>query len=294
VELKDLTIVIPAFNEAASLPEVVPSLLQFCEENGAKLIVVNDGSSDGSKGVLEGFATHSSLEVIHHKLNRGYGGAIKSGIRAATTALIITMDADGQHRLQDVQALYTCLKTHDADMVVGNRSGQRDASLYRGLGKSLIRWFARLLLPIHIYDINSGMKIYDAALAKRYIALCPDHMAFSDIIAMVFISQRHRVLEIPITVLPRNAGVSTISTMTAIDTVREILNIVILFNPMRVFMPIALFLLGFGIIWELPFLLKGMGVSVGAMLLIVSGLIFLFLGLMAEQLSTIRKALVDK
>lgn len=294
MELKELTIVIPAFNEAASLPDIVPMLLDFCEKSGAKLIVVNDGSLDETKAVMEGFAAHQSLEIIHHKLNRGYGGAIKSGIRAANTAFVLTMDADGQHRLQDVEALYFCLKTHDADMVVGNRSGQRDASFYRGLGKSLIRWFARLLLPMHIYDINSGLKIYDAALAKRYIALCPDHMAFSDIIAMVFISQRHRVLEIPIIVLPRNAGVSTISTMTAIDTVREILNIVILFNPMRVFMPIALFLLGFGIVWEIPFLFKGMGVSVGAMLLIVSGLIFLFLGLMAEQMSTIRKALVDK
>jgi hypothetical protein len=67
-----------------------------------------------------------------------------------------------------------------------------------------------------------------------------------------------------------------------------------LFNPMRVFMPIALFLLVFGIVWELPFLFSGMGVSVGAMLLIVSGLLFFFLGLMTEQLATIRKALIEK
>jgi glycosyltransferase involved in cell wall biosynthesis len=292
--MKDLTIVIPAYNEAGSLPDVMPNLLHFCSSNDVRLIVVNDGSVDATATVLDGFCSQANLTVIHHKLNRGYGGAIKSGIRNVETALVITMDADGQHQLRDVEALYACLKSHDADMVVGNRAGQRDASIYRGMGKSLIRWFARLLLPIHIYDINSGMKIYDAALAKRYIGLCPDHMAFSDIIAMVFISQRHRVLEIPITVLPRHSGVSTISTMTAIDTVREILNIVILFNPMRVFMPISLFLLFFGVIWELPFLFKGMGVSVGAMLLIVSGLIFLFLGLMAEQLSTIRKALVEK
>lgn len=292
--MKDLTIVIPAYNEGGSLPQVLPLVLDFCAENGASLVLVNDGSKDDTRAVLRPFEDHASLKVIHHKLNRGYGGAIKSGILAAETDYVITMDADGQHDLKDVGALYRFIKEHDADMVVGSRIGQPEASVYRGVGKALIRWFARLLLPIHVQDINSGMKIYSTRLAKRYLPLCPDHMAFSDIIAMVFVSQRHLVLEKPITVHPRKAGTSTISTMTAIDTVREILNIVILFNPMRVFMPIATFLLVFGIVWELPFLFKGMGVSVGAMLLIVSGLIFFFLGLMAEQLSTIRKALVEK
>lgn len=292
--MEDLTIIIPAYNEACSLPDVLPLLLDFCERTGASLIVVNDGSTDRTADVLKGFEGNGRLRVIHHKLNRGYGGAIKSGISAADTELVITIDADGQHDLKDVEELHLFIKEHDAEMVVGSRIGQKDASVYRGVGKALIRWFANLLLPMPVKDINSGMKIYDTALAKRYLPLCPDHMAFSDIITMVFVSQRHRVLERAIAIHPRMAGASTINTMTAIDTVREILNIVILFNPMRVFMPIALFLLVFGIVWELPFLFRGMGVSVGAMLLIVSGLLFFFLGLLAEQLSTIRKALVDK
>lgn len=292
--MRDLTIVIPAYNEAQSIPQVLPLVLEFCQTHGTQVVVVNDGSSDESTAVLASFAGNEHLTVIQHKLNRGYGGAIKSGIRAAQTKYVITIDADGQHDLRDVEALYQKAVGADADMVVGSRIGQKEASVYRSMGKSLIRWFANLLLPMPVKDINSGMKLYDAALAKKYLPLCPDHMAFSDIILMVFVSQRHRVLELPITVHPRQGGVSTISTMTAIDTVREILNIVILFNPMRVFMPIATFLLVFGIAWELPFLIRGVGVSVGAMLLIVSGLIFFFLGLIAEQLSTIRKALVDK
>lgn len=292
--MNDLSIVIPAYNEEGSLPAVLPELLGFCRSTGAQLILVNDGSSDGTADILSGMVDEPLLTVVHHKLNRGYGGAIKSGIRACGTDYVITMDADGQHRLEDVEALYIRLKNDDADMVVGDRGLQSDASLYRGIGKRLIRWFARLLLPMPIRDINSGLKIYDAALAKRYLALCPDHMAFSDIILMVFVSQRHRVVEEPIKVRARKAGISTISTMTAIDTVREILNIVILFNPMRVFVPIAVFLFLFGTVWGLPILLRGNGVSVGAMLLLVSSLLFFFLGLLAEQLSTIRKALADR
>ena len=275
--MKDLTIVIPAFNESASLPRLLPMVMEFCKLHEAKLIVVNDGSTDSTAEILNQFALNGTVQVVHHKLNKGYGAAIKSGIRLAITKFVITIDADGQHELSDVQALYSYLVANDADMVVGNRLGQSEASLYRGFGKALIRWFAKLLLPIHIHDINSGMKIYNVELAKRYIPLCPDHMAFSDIIAMVFISQRHLVLEKQITVLARVSGVSTIGTMTAVDTLLEIVNIVMLFNPMRVFMPIALSLLVFGVVWELPFLFRGMGVSVGAMLLIVSGLLFFFL-----------------
>jgi glycosyltransferase involved in cell wall biosynthesis len=294
MEMDDLTIVIPSFNEGESLPLLIKELGSFAQGNGVRVILVDDGSVDDTSQVLRDAILPEQIKVIAHKLNRGYGGAIKSGIRAAQTRFVITMDADGQHDLNDVKRLYAHLKDTDADMVVGSREGQRDASLYRGLGKRLIRWFAKLMMPIHIKDINSGMKVYDARLAKSYLPLCPDHMAYSDIIAMVFISQRHKVLELPITIHERSKGKSTIGTMTAIDTVREILNIVILFNPMRVFMPISLFLLAFGVVWGLPILLRGNGVSVGAMLLLVSALLFFFLGLLAEQLSTIRKGLADR
>ena len=177
----------------------------------------------------------------------------------------------------------------DADMIVGNRNAHGDSSIYRGVGKKLIRWFAKLLLPIRIEDINSGIKIYNAELAKLYIRLCPDHMAYSDIITLVFISQRRLVLEQPVNIKTRMTGASTISTLTAIETVQEILNIVILFNPMRIFFPIALFSCTGALIWGFPILLAGRGVSTGAMLGFMSGLIFFLLGLLAEQLSEIRK-----
>jgi glycosyltransferase involved in cell wall biosynthesis len=292
--LYELTIVVPAYNEGANLPVLIASLHAFCQEHHFHYIIVNDGSNDDSAAILARMQTDNPITAVHHKLNRGYGGAIKSGIREAQSKYVITMDADGQHDLNDVLALYRKAVETDADMVVGSRIGQKEASVYRGIGKSLIRWFANMLLPMPVKDINSGMKLYDTALAKKYLPLCPDHMAFSDIILMVFVSQRHKVVEMPITVHPRKGGVSTISTMTAIDTVREILNIVILFNPMRVFMPIAMFLLVFGVVWGLPILLRGNGVSVGAMLLLVSSLLFFFLGLIAEQLSTIRKSLTDR
>lgn len=291
--MSELTIVIPAYNEEESLRSYVPELIAFCDEHDFALIIVNDGSTDSTGQILDEFSGAACFTPLHHKVNRGYGGAIKTGIVGAETRYVITIDADGQHDLNDVVALLASIKSTGADMIVGSRPAHKDDSLYRSIGKKLIRWFAKLLMPIHIEDLNSGIKIYEADLAKRYIRLCPDHMAFSDVITMVFISKRNLVLEQPVNIKPRKAGVSTISTLTALETVEEILNIVILFNPMRVFLPIALLGILFALVWGIPIVLKGRGVSTGALMSFVSGVLFFCLGLLAEQLSQIRKNSVD-
>jgi glycosyltransferase involved in cell wall biosynthesis len=288
--MNDLTIVIPAYNEEQALSFFLPELINFCRDQGCKLIIVNDGSKDNTRNLLNECAEESFFTPLHHKINRGYGGAIKTGIHAAKTSYVITIDADGQHRLEDVNALYDALRSYDADMVIGQRKKHKE-SRYRKVGKALIHFIATLLMPIPIQDLNSGMKIYRTGLARQYMQLCPDTMAFSDIITLIFINQRHLVQEYPITVVPRTTGESTISTKTAIETVMEILHIVTLFNPMRIFLPPAIFFLLFSAIWGLPILLRGEGISVGTLFLFVTGLIFFFLGLIAEQLALIRKNL---
>jgi glycosyltransferase involved in cell wall biosynthesis len=288
--MKTLSIVIPCYNEAKSLPVVLPELISFVNARDYRLIITNDGSKDDSLKILqEHFANESRCTVVNHKVNRGYGGAIKSGIQKAGTDYVITIDADGQHYLDDVDKLFSLIQQQDADMIVGSRKGQQEASAFRGLGKSLIRGIAKFLMPMNIHDINSGMKIYDTVLAKRYLPLCPDAMAYSDIIALVFINQRHKVGEEPIRIKPRVAGDSTINVKTAYETIMEIINVVILFNPMRVFFPIAVFFTLSGVIWDIQFFSVGLGVSTGAGMLVVSGFIFFMLGLVTEQLSQIRK-----
>ena len=282
-----LTIIIPAYNEAASLDALLSSLLSYCEEKKYKVIVVNDGSTDGTGQILEKYSSHPNFSIIRNKLNKGYGGAIKAAVEAADTDYCITMDADGQHDMKDVEKLYNEIKYSGADMVVGRRNTGR--SYYRSTGKSIIRSVAKLLMPLHIHDLNSGMKTYNTLLAKQYLHLCPNTMAYSDVITLVFISQGHLVKEIPITIHPRTSGKSTINTLTAFETLKQILNIVMLFNPLRIFFPLSvLFILG-SAAWGLPIVLAGRGVSVGAMLGIVTGIFFFFFGLVAEQLSLIRK-----
>ncbi len=287
-----LTIVIPIYNEEGSLPLLLEELLPYCKNKNWKLILVNDGSSDSTKEVLSEYTCNEALKILHHKVNKGYGGALKSGITKVDTKYCITIDADGQHNLNDVETILHAMVEKDADLIVGNRKGNKNVKMYREFGKSIIRLIARIMMPLKIYDINSGMKMYDTKLAQKYIQLCPDSMAFSDTITLIFIYQRNLVLELPIKINYRIAGKSTIGIKTAFETIMEIINIVILFNPMRIFLPLSLSLIIISIIWEIPIFLKGDGISTGALLGFMTGLIFFLLGLIAEQLGNMRRSVI--
>jgi glycosyltransferase involved in cell wall biosynthesis len=289
-----LTIVIPAYNEAEALPATITSTLELCKARRWKLIIVNDGSSDNTSTILDQYKDQPRLKVIHHKINQGYGGALKTGLMAVDTDYAVSFDADGQHQLTDIEKLFGFFLDNDADLVVGCRTGSKHTYWYRELGKWIIRKVAALMMPMPLKDLNSGFKLYRTELVKQYIPLCPNSMAFSDVITLIFLNERHKVLETPIEIHPRVAGSSNINTRTAFETILEILNLVMLLAPLRIFLPVSIvcFLIGLG--WGIPFVISGRGVSVGSMLAIVTALILFTLGLVSEQLSHLRKELLIK
>ena len=304
-EANQLTVIVPAFNEAENLEIILPPLIDLCRQHNWKIIIINDGSRDNTREILESLIHPSTsgepacrtgrrpgeglITVIHHKLNKGYGAAIKSGIEACDTECCITIDADGQHRLEDIERLFGCLISTDADMIVGSRKGVKPVSYSRGIGKIIIRFIAKMLMQVPVKDLNSGMKVYRTELAQKYIHLVPDTMSYSDVITLIFINNRHLVLEEPITITPRLKGKSTIRVETAFQTVMEIINIVILFNPAKIFLPLSAIFMIAGLVVGLPVLIAGHGVSTGSMLGISAGIFFFLLGLVAEQLSALRK-----
>jgi glycosyltransferase involved in cell wall biosynthesis len=285
---KLLTVVIPLYNEGENLSSFAMSAIEFCQTRYWDIVFVNDGSTDDTKKILAELVDQSLVHVVHHKVNRGYGGALKSGISRVVTPYLVTIDGDGQHHLEDVEQIFQLALDSDADMIVGRRDGANVSTVYRTLGKFVIRSFTKILMPLPITDLNSGFKLYRTDLAKRYVTVCPDSMAFSDVITLVFLNERNLVLEHPIQISPRRKGQSTINTYTALETVIQVLNITLMFNPLRVFLPISLFCLLAGLGWGIPIILLGRGVSVGAMLAIVTGLLFFVLGLLASQLSAMR------
>jgi glycosyltransferase involved in cell wall biosynthesis len=289
-----LSVVVPVYNEAASLPSLLAELVPYCRDRNWNLILINDGSNDDTLAILKGYEQNPDIKILHHKVNQGYGGALKTGIQNTESQYVVTIDADGQHSFSDMDELFQFSQEKGADLVVGNRGKQSPSGIYRHIGKWMIRRFASLLMPVHIEDLNSGFKLYQTRLAQRYLDICPDSMAFSDVITLVFINKHHLVLEYPISIKKRASGKSTITTFTAIQTVIEIINITMLFNPFRIFLPLSVLCIGFGFTWGIPILLRARGVSVGSMLAIVTGLLFFFIGLIAEQLSAMRLGMLDR
>ena len=283
-----LTVIIPAYNEGSSLPLLLPGLVAYCSERQWKIIIINDGSRDDTREILGRYSASGNFRTIHHKLNKGYGAALKTGLLACDTEYAVTIDADGQHYLDDIDKLLDCMITRDADLVVGSRRGSESVS-YRGIGKSIIRTLAKVLMTVPIHDLNSGMKVYNTVLVKKYLHLAPDTMAFSDIITLVFINNRHLVLEESIRIRARKFGNSTISLQTAFQTIMEIVNIVILFNPMKIFLPLSLICFIITGLWGTPLLIAGRGLSIGSLLGVIMGILLFLLGLIAEQLSQIRR-----
>ena len=289
-----LTIVLPCYNEAENIPDFFPGLLSFAEQKKFKVIAVNDGSVDKSPELLQGFAEkYPFFTVLSHKRNRGYGGALKTGLNAVDTEFAITIDADGQHRLEDVEKCLACIQETGADLVVGARQNNSSGT-YRTIGKYLIRLFASSLLELPIKDLNSGMKCYRMCETKWYLELCPDTMAFSDVILLLMVNDRKLVVETPIEIVPRTAGESTIGTKTALDTIAEILHLSILLRPMTTFSRLGIMFLLLGTAWSIFTYLNSKTLSSAAVMLIIFAFFCFVLGLLGEQLAQIRRHLARR
>lgn len=290
-----LTLVIPVYNEEAILKTSSQNIINYAAKKNWSVIFVDDGSTDQSYSILKNIDENPQVNILHHKLNRGYGAALKSGLATVSTTFVATMDADGQHRCEDIDRLLECAYNEEADLVIGNRGADFHQNFFRETGKWIIRKIAIALFSYRIQDLNSGMKLYRTSLVQKYLTLCPDSMAFSDVITLIFAYQKHLIREVPISIQPRQHGASTITVWTAAETLLEILNTIVMLNPLKVFGALALIAILSGVMWGAYLIIRfGRGVSVGSMLGIVTGLIFFTIGLLAHQISAMRLEIAIK
>lgn len=286
--MTDLTIIVPAYNEAESLKTFFPELIDFATNHKCRIVLVNDGSTDSTKEVLDTKANEHT-HIITHRVNKGYGAAIKAAIATVETEYCVTLDADGQHDVNDIPVLYAAMKKNEADLIIGSRGSYKGESITRRLGKWTIRQIAKRLITLPIRDLNTGFKMYRTEVVRRYAPLCPNTFAFADVSTLFILNERHLIVEHPIHIRKRATGKSTISILTAITTVNEILNIITLFNPSRIFLPLSgLFILA-SICLGVPFLILGRGLSIAASLLATTGVLCFLIGLLCEQISQLRR-----
>ncbi len=280
---KKVTILIPAFNEAQAIGAVLDRLQANCSNFAQEIIVIDDGSSDETARL----AQKGGACVIRHKHNLGYGASLKTGIRSAKTEFVLTMDADGQHRVEDVLRLWELADAYDHDMIVGQRTSLIHSPFWRMPGKWLLGIMANYLTQRTIPDLNSGLRLIRRDVVLRYLHLCPSGFSFSTTITMALLSRGYSVAYVPIQVEKR-VGKSTVSLSTGLDTIILILRIAALFNPLRLFLPASLLIGVIGLVWAIPYALAGRGISVGSMLAIVTAILLFALGLLCDQISQLR------
>ncbi|MBX3086401.1 MAG: glycosyltransferase family 2 protein [Anaerolineae bacterium] len=279
---KLLTLVIPAFNEAQAIRDVLEDLTAACSAIVQEVIVVDDGSQDNTAELAESVA---GVRVLRHRRNRGYGASLKTGINAATTEYVMTLDGDGQHRAEDVLRLFQ--NAEGSDMVIGQRTALLHSPLWRMPGKWLLTFMANYITRQNIPDLNSGMRLMRREVVRKYMHLCPSGFSFSTTITIALLSRGFAVTYVPITVNKRR-GKSTVSLSTGLQTMILIIRIAALFDPLRIFLPISLVIALIGVLWGIPFALAGNGVSVGAMLAIVTSVLLFALGVICDQIAQLR------
>lgn len=275
-----LSVILPAKNEAEGLRRILPGIL--AEHADAELIVVDDGSTDATAEVAKSFGAR----VVTHLRSLGNGAAIKSGARAAQGDVLVFMDADGQHKPEDIARLLAELNCGN-DMVVGARSAASQASAHRAVANTFYNWLATWMVGQSVGDLTSGFRAVKTALFRKFLYLLPNGFSYPTTITMSFFRAGYAVSYVPIEAPPR-IGKSHIRLFR--DGARFFLiifKIGTLFAPLKLFLPISFAFFSTGCSYYLyTYLSVGRFTNMSALLFITSMLVFL-MGLISEQISAL-------
>ena len=280
-----VTIVMPAFNEEAAIGKTLDKINGLQESqrlNLCECIVVDDGSTD--KTGLE--ASSRGVQVIRHPYNKGYGAAIKTGVRASTGDVVVIIDADGQHDPEDIPRLLEQLDLYD--MVAGQRTGQQGVPYWRRPGKVLLRWILTYLINRKLVDFNCGFRVFRKSYLESILSLMPDGYSFSTTSTICGLRQGLSVGFLSIHCEERK-GKSYVSVVDGFRTLFLIIRLGILFSPLRAFSPIvaALGLVGcYFVVYS--YLVEGHASLKGIMVILAAVITFLF-SLLIDQVSAIRR-----
>lgn len=241
----DVTVVLPVYNESGHLRAEIDRIRAALEASpySFEIVVVDDGSNDGSGEQLRSIA---GIRLIQFKQNRGSGSARKAGTHAARGRVVVWTDADMTYPNDEIPHLVAQLEGFD--QVVGARTTEEGTlKLARVPAKWFIRKLASYLVETKIPDLNSGLRAFRANVAAQYLHLLPAGFSCVTTLTMAFLANGYSVKYIPIEYSER-AGRSKFHWWK--DTKRyvtQVIRMVLSYNPLRVFMPIAVFLTVFGI-----------------------------------------------
>jgi glycosyltransferase involved in cell wall biosynthesis len=279
-EPASVSVVVPAYNEAAAIGDLVSALKKGAPWH--EIIVVDDGSADATGPS----AAAAGAIVVRHPYNKGNGAAVKSGIRRATGDFVLIVDGDGQHPPED--ALRIVSRLGDYDLVIGTRAGATQATQARRTGNAALNWLAGYLTGRNIPDLTSGFRGARRIYLQEFLHLLPNGFSTPTTTTLAFIKAGYNVGFEPIEARQRSGNSHIRLARDGTKFLMIIFKIVTLFSPLRIFLPISLaaFALGAGYaVWTIA---SQHHVTNSSVLLIVLAVIIFLVGLVSEQISALR------
>lgn len=275
-----VTIVLPAFNEGASIGAVVAALRSAAHWHD--VLVIDDGSTDETGTA----AAAAGARVVRHPYNKGNGAAVKTAIRSTTSDWIAIVDADGQHRAEDTRRLVSRLG--EFDLVVGARDPQTQATVGRRLGNAVLNGLASYLTERTIPDLTSGFRAARREYLLEFIHLLPNGFSTPTTTTLAFIKAGYNVAFEPIGALPR-VGTSKIRMGSdGAKFLLILLKVITIFSPLRIFAPISAAAFAIGAVYGAWNYVYHARIPNGAVLLLMFSVIVILVGLVSEQISTLR------
>jgi glycosyltransferase involved in cell wall biosynthesis len=280
--------IVPVFNEEIIIKKVIIDLSEFIQAKFIgryEIIIVNDGSSDKTGDMLEGLNL-DNIRVVGNPYNKGYGSALKLGARRAQGEYLIFYDGDGQHN--PVDALNMINVKADYDMVVGSRQGYKGPA-WRQPGKKILNIVANYLVNFNIPDLNSGMRLVRKEYFNKFTHLYPDGFSLTTTITLAFLKQGFSVKYVPININKRK-GQSQVRISDGFTALKLILRMIMLFSPLKLFIPVFLF---FSLITAISLIIDifiyHFNLSQATLICFIATMLFLSVGLIADQLAALRR-----
>ena len=287
-----VSVVIPAFNEGGAVVSQVQNVSRVLNAEGIphEILVVDDGSDDDTAQK----ALEAGVRVLQHVENHGYGAAIKTGIMAARYEIIAITDADGTYPADQLPAMLETLQS--SDMVVAARVGEEvHIPWVRRPAKWVLGKLASHIAGQDIPDLNSGLRVFRREVIQQYFSVLSNRFSFTTTSTLAFLGDDYHVSYLPINYYKR-IGRSKIRPRHFMDFTILVLRMAMLFQPLKVFVPLA------GLFGITGVLKAGFDValvmqraatfglttlyqpvlSTSAILLFLTGLQLLLIGMMAE------------
>ncbi len=283
-ENKNTTIIVPAYNEEDAIKISLDKIVNSGYHKKYEVIYVNDGSTDSTREIISEYP----VKLINHNVNKGYGAALKTGIRKASGDKVVILDSDGQHDPQYIDKLIEMLD--DYDMVIGERGVDSHQVRKRRSGKKIIRKVGEYLVEQKLPDYNSGFRGFNRQLMKEMLHLMPNGFSFSTTSTLAFLKEGYTIGTFTINVNQRVGRKSNVKFFKdGPKTILLLFRIIMLFNPLKIFLPFSFIMAFIGLAWGLYGYFTTERFPNSAILIVVFGMMLFFIGLLADQIAMLNR-----